>query len=163
MSKDSIKLSPEHGVNPTIPICFWCGKEKNEIALMGKIDKKDSEAPRHVIMDYEPCDHCKELFAKGIQVIGVTDQPIMEGMFPLIDDGQKKLYPTGAMFVATEDWTQRFLTANESEGMIDDVLEKKVLVMPSTLVEEFIQGAKEVEEMDVEVPQEDVENESDSK
>lgn len=30
-----IKLSPKYGVNPTIPVCFWCGKEKNEIALMG--------------------------------------------------------------------------------------------------------------------------------
>ena len=36
MSK-SIRLSPAHGVNPTIPICFWCGNEKNEIALMGKL------------------------------------------------------------------------------------------------------------------------------
>jgi hypothetical protein len=28
----SIKLSPKHGVNPTICTCMWCGKPKNEIA-----------------------------------------------------------------------------------------------------------------------------------
>ena len=36
MSK-SIRLSKEHGVNPTIPICFWCEKDKNEIAMLGKL------------------------------------------------------------------------------------------------------------------------------
>lgn len=38
----SIELSPKYGVNPTIPVCFWCGKEKNEIALMGRVRKKDT-------------------------------------------------------------------------------------------------------------------------
>lgn len=42
----SIKLSPKHGVNPTIPVCFFCGKPKNEIALMGRMGgKEDIEAP----------------------------------------------------------------------------------------------------------------------
>ena len=55
MAKDSIKLSPNHGLNPTIPVCFWCGKEKNEVALMGKMDKQDSAAPKHLVVDYPPC------------------------------------------------------------------------------------------------------------
>lgn len=37
----SIELSPKYGVNPTIPVCFWCGKEKNEIALMGRVRKRE--------------------------------------------------------------------------------------------------------------------------
>lgn len=42
----SIKISPKHGVNPTIPVCFFCGKPKNEIALMGRMGgKEDIEAP----------------------------------------------------------------------------------------------------------------------
>ena len=36
---DSIKISPKHGVNPTIPRCFFCGKEKNMVALLGRIPK----------------------------------------------------------------------------------------------------------------------------
>lgn len=37
----SIKLSSKHGVNPTIPVCFFCGEEKNEIALLGRIGGKE--------------------------------------------------------------------------------------------------------------------------
>ena len=33
MSNAGIKLSPKHGLNPTIPVCFWCGEERNEVAL----------------------------------------------------------------------------------------------------------------------------------
>ena len=148
-----IKLSPEHGVNPTIPVCFWCGKDKNEIALMGKIDKNDSEAPRRLIMNYEPCDACKELFSKGIQVIGASAEPVIPSMFPIINDGNVKLYPTGTMFVGSEDWAIRFLTANHQESMIDDILEKKMLVMPDSVVTEIIKESK-APEMDVQFPEE---------
>jgi hypothetical protein len=150
---NSVKLSPKHGLNPTIPVCFWCGQDKNEVALMGKIDKEDSEVPRKLITNYEPCDKCKELFSKGIHVIGVTEKPIVEGMFPIVKDNVKTLYPTGAMFVATEDWTQRFLTANEQEDMIPDVLEEKTLLMPDTIVNEIVRESK-VQEMEVNIPEE---------
>lgn len=42
-----VKISPKYGVNPTIPCCFFCGKPKNEIALLGKIGGRgeDLEAP----------------------------------------------------------------------------------------------------------------------
>ena len=57
MSK-SIKLSEKYGVNPTIPVCFFCGIPKNEIALLGHIGDKrkgeDFEAPHCVVLDYEP-------------------------------------------------------------------------------------------------------------
>ena len=32
----NIKISPKHGLNPLIPKCFFCGKEKNEIAILGR-------------------------------------------------------------------------------------------------------------------------------
>ena len=41
MSRNII-LSPKYGVNPTIPVCFWCGEQKPEIALMGRVYEKDS-------------------------------------------------------------------------------------------------------------------------
>ena len=49
MSK-SIAISPNHGLNPSIPSCFFCGKPKNELVLFGKL-KGDAEAPRHFIME----------------------------------------------------------------------------------------------------------------
>lgn len=96
MSK-SIKLSPKHGVNPTIPICCWCGKEKNEIALMGKIDRNDSEAPKHIILDYEPCDTCRAAFEKGVTFVEVTSEAdkINPNLVPIsYDDKKNPTYPT---------------------------------------------------------------------
>ena len=156
---DSIKISPKHGVNPTIPVCFWCGGDKNEIALMGKIDKEDSEAPRRLITNYEPCDKCKALFSKGVHVIGVTEQPMAQGMFPIVNDGKNTFYPTGSMFVATEDWAVRFLEGNEQEHMIDNVLQKRVFLLPDEFVTEMVKDVK-AEEMEVDFPEVEEDNEN---
>lgn len=65
----SIPLSPEHGLNPTIPVCFWCGKDKNEIALLGRIGgKEDREAPARMVLDYEPCEDCRRGMARGFTI-----------------------------------------------------------------------------------------------
>lgn len=72
----SIELSEKYGVNPTIPVCFFCGEEKNEVALLGKITckqtKEEIEAPMRMVLDYEPCDKCKEQWSKGVAIIEVT-------------------------------------------------------------------------------------------
>lgn len=70
MAKDSIELSPKHGLNPTIKMCFYCGEESGEIAIMGRIRERgangkpvkdsDVEAPRQMLLDYQPCEKCKE-------------------------------------------------------------------------------------------------------
>lgn len=145
---NEVKLSPKHGVNPTIPICFWCGKEKNEVALLGQINKEDSEAPRRVIMDYEPCEQCKELFSMGIHIIGVSTEPIVETMFPIVNDDNIKLYPTGSMFVSTEEWVTSFLTANNQQSMLENVLSSRVLMLPDTIVTEIIDDSK-ADEMNI--------------
>lgn len=142
---NTIKISPKHGLNPTIPICFWCGQDKNEVGLLGKIDKEDSEAPQRMIINYDPCDKCSELFSKGIHVIGASNHPIVPSMFPIISDENMTLYPTGSMFVATEDWVKRFLKANQREDMLDDVLAKKTLIMPDSIVSEIVKESKSPE------------------
>ena len=154
---DEVKLSPKHGVNPTIPICFWCGKEKNEVALLGQINKEDSEAPRRVIMDYEPCEQCKELFSMGIHIIGVSTEPIVETMFPIVNDDNIKLYPTGSMFVSTEEWVTSFLTANNQQSMLENVLSSRVLMLPDTIVTEIIDDSK-ADEMNIETLDTEEEN-----
>lgn len=71
----SIKLSPKHGVNPMIPRCFYCGKNKNEVLLLGRLSG-DKEAPRNAVMDYQPCDECANYMAQGIILIEVrNDEP----------------------------------------------------------------------------------------
>lgn len=99
----NIKLSPKYGLNPTIPVCAFCGKEKNEIALMGRIGDgrrgEDFEAPPRVILDYEPCDDCKAQWEQGVAIIEVSQHPLKEGQ-PPISEGA---YPTGRVVVVREE------------------------------------------------------------
>lgn len=104
MSKN-INLSPKHGVNPTIPICFWCGKEKNEIALLGRIGgKKDLEAPKHAILDFEPCEECSKNMDKGITVMEATSEPNEACEVPYQNNNT---YPTRRYVVLTKESAQR--------------------------------------------------------
>lgn len=98
----SIRLSQKHGVNPTIPLCFWCGQEKNEIALLGRL-KGDAEAPRNLCLDYEPCDTCKKNMASGVTLMEAVHTPLHEGM-PAI---QKDCYPTGRWLVLKREAAKR--------------------------------------------------------
>lgn len=99
MSK-GIKISPQHGLNPTIPVCMFCGKEKNEVVLLGKIGgrNEDIEAPRNMIFDYEPCDECKAKIGDGILVIGVKPRN-GRNIMPIMND----LVPTGTWCAMTEE------------------------------------------------------------
>lgn len=113
MAKDkSIRLSKKYGVNPTIPVCFWCGKEKNEIALMGHIGDRrkgeDIEAPKNMILDYEPCEDCRKNMNLGVTVMEVSYVPIREGFPPIQDD----LYPTGRWCVIREEAADRIFGDN---------------------------------------------------
>ena len=71
MKDRGIRLHKEFGVNPTIPTCFVCGKEKNEIALLGAAYKE--RAPMHMCLDQIPCDKCKKHMKQGIILISVKD------------------------------------------------------------------------------------------
>lgn len=118
MSK-GIEISPKHGLNPTIPVCFWCGKEKNEIALLGRIREKtknryganvtkrdsDIEAPRRMVIDYEPCDECQKMWDRGVVVFEAQEMPTMPNQ-PEIQNG---IYPTGRLVVVTVEGADRVL------------------------------------------------------
>ena len=122
----SIKLSPKHGLNPTVPVCFFCGKTKNEVAILGKINKQDDEAPPHMILDYEPCDECKKHMALGITFIGVTDKPVSKNQPPISKDKTGEHYPTGDWCVVTEDCAKRLFT----DDILNDVLRARKLCLP---------------------------------
>lgn len=116
MSK-GIEISPKHGLNPTIPVCFWCGKEKNEIALLGRIREKtknryganvtkqdsDIKAPSRMVIDYEPCDECMKMWDRGVVVFEAQETPIM----PNQPEIQKGIYPTGRFAVVTVEGADR--------------------------------------------------------
>ena len=54
-----IPVSQKHGVNPSIPICYFCREPKNEVALLGRL-RGNVKAPHHCLLDMEPCDMCAE-------------------------------------------------------------------------------------------------------
>lgn len=90
----SIRISPRHGLNPTIPVCFWCGRDKNEIVFMGYIRDKtgnDIAAPMHMVIDYEPCQQCYENMKRGVTLIEATREPNAVTSVEL----QQNVYPTG--------------------------------------------------------------------
>ena len=105
----SIPLSPEHGVNPTIPVCFWCGKDKNEIALLGRIGgKEDREAPSRMVLDYEPCEDCRRGMARGFTIMEATNDPNAVTSAPI----QKGAYPTGRFVVLKDDAAEKIFSAS---------------------------------------------------
>lgn len=71
----SLKLSPKHGVNPTIMHCFICGKDTG-LALLGKL-KNNEEAPKHMTNPHELCEDCKKQIDAGnkffLEVKGNSD------------------------------------------------------------------------------------------
>lgn len=100
-----IVLSQKHGLNPTMPVCFWCGEETGEIALMGKLGNgsKDVAAPKHMVLSYEPCEKCKANWAKGFTLIEATRVPNTRSEVPM----QEGVYPTGRYAVITKDAAHR--------------------------------------------------------
>lgn len=137
MSK-GIKLSEKHGVNPCIPVCFWCGEDKNEVAMLGKLPN-DEKAPMKAVLDFEPCDKCKSFMDQGITLIGVTDKKPTSGA-PCIGDG---LYPTGAWSVIKEDseLCQQMLNI-ESEERRDAILKAKKCLIDDGVLKDIIASAE---------------------
>lgn len=120
----SIKISPKYGVNPTIPVCFFCGEPKNEVALLGRIGKgtEDIEAPRHALLDYEPCEECLKKMATGIALIEVNNTPNSDNQPPIIENA----YPTGNWWVVDEDFVRNNIQPVELAEQV--IVHRKCLV-----------------------------------
>ena len=92
-AKDSILLSPKHGVNPSITHCECCGKEIG-IALLGKL-KGDAEAPKDIAMGL--CDDCQKVIDQdGLMIIEVRD-----------GESGKNPYRTGRLVGITREAKER--------------------------------------------------------
>lgn len=69
-----IRLHKKHGLNPTISICFICGKPKKEVALLGSAYK--GRAPMHMVTSLEPCEKCKKMLrGGGVAMVGARPTP----------------------------------------------------------------------------------------
>jgi len=106
----SIRLHKEHGVNPTIPQCFICGEDKNELVLFGAAYK--GQVPMHMIVNYEPCEKCKEKYlVDGVLLI----ECYLEN---------EKRVPTGSFVVLKEEAFKRIFTIDFPENRICHIEEE---------------------------------------
>lgn len=115
----NIPISKEFGLNPTIPVCFYCGEAKNEIALLGTKykgpDGKTAEAPHYMLMDYTPCDKCAGMMAQGITIMEIV--PVGKSKYPALAKEGTLAYvaPTGRWSVVTEEAIERWHPDNADE------------------------------------------------
>jgi hypothetical protein len=85
-----IRVSPKHGLNPSMTLCFACGAETG-IALLGFL-RGDEEAPRRIMHRDDICDNCKKLMGHGVILMQVQngelgqDHPIRTGRMCCIPD-----------------------------------------------------------------------------
>ncbi len=109
-----ITLSEKHGVNPTLPVCFWCGEENGTVALLGRLPG-DIEAPRHPVLDYDPCDECRENFALGIALIECTEYN-SNNLPPIQETPQ--LFPTGRLLVIKPEAVSRIFDEDTTKQLL---------------------------------------------
>lgn len=129
-----IRISPKHGLNPCIPVCAFCGKEKNEIAILGKL-KNDEEAPMSAVLNYEPCDECQSNWAKGIALIRVTATAPSQNAVPLTNKDGVDLWPTGQYSVITKEAAKRLFEIDADVGT--------PVLMDAQVFDTFINDAKQ--------------------
>lgn len=104
-------FSPKHGVNPSLSTCFFCGGDKNEVILAGRLPG-DQESPHKAVWSMEPCDKCKGYMEQGIILISTRD-----------GESGNNPYRTGGWCVVTEDAIRRMITPS---SLVEDVLLKRI-------------------------------------
>lgn len=117
-------LSKEHGVNPSVGICYFCGEGK-DVILFGNLSKEKSEllgghdgkAPRSVCLDKEPCSKCKEWMKQGVILIGVRDGESGDSPFR-----------TGEFHVIRQEAAERIFAGNKILTTKIGFVEQKVLL-----------------------------------
>lgn len=133
MSKP-LKISPQHGVNPCISVCFFCHEDKEEIALLGKLPG-DAKAPMRAVLDYIPCEHCKEKMKQGISLIGVTTTPNNPGQPPIQKNNDGVLYPTGSLIVVKPDAIRRMIS---DTSMAEDIIKHGVTYTDESIIQHIL-------------------------
>lgn len=117
MKKD-IRLSPKHGLNPSIEVCYFCGKDKNSIAMLGLLPK-DEKAPTRACYNREPCDECAEYMKDGVIILSADSAKTVNPNIP---------YRTGGFAVVKEDVVKRII---KDAAILSRVLEVRMMFLDS--------------------------------
>jgi len=81
---------------------------------MGRL-RDDVEAPRTIVLDYDPCDSCEKAMAMGISLIECAEKPMIEGHREI----QQGLYPTGRWFVVSQDFVLRIFDDEMAQSAVN--------------------------------------------
>ena len=110
-----ITLSPKHGVNPSVGLCFFCQKPK-EVLLFGRL-KGDAQAPHEVTANMEPCDECAGLMKQGVILISVD---------PALTEDRNNPWRSGGWCVVRNEALERWKAAGMDATLVDSMLEKRM-------------------------------------
>lgn len=106
----NIRISPKHGVNPSMGVCFYCGEDDGTIIQPGRLEG-DAEAPRRAVWTKEPCPKCKGWMAQGIMLIEATG--------PESDNPNR----TGRLWVVKQEAVERM---GLPPAMLADVIQRRM-------------------------------------
>ena len=153
MSKGDIILSEKYGVNPTMPVCDFCGGDTGEIAMLGKLtarkaekmgieleprqktDPNDCEAPRHIPSGtLVPCDKCK---AEKITFLEAHQNLVT---------GENE--PTGRWIqLSEENFKANFHSGeDEAEGIVEATLKHRIAYMETEVFDRVAAGIEEAKQ-----------------
>ena len=139
MSK-RIRVSKKHGLNPTMGICFFCNSPTGEIAFLGQL-KDDAEASMYSILNYNPCNKCKELFDTGVPLVECTEKDLYRRVpFTKTSEGTE-VYPTGRYMVVTQEFVERLFNLTTKLG--------KPIAIDVPLYEAIVDRFNELEKQEV--------------
>lgn len=113
-----IKVSKEHGLNPSIGVCPLCGNENGEIYLLGH-QPGDKKAPMYVQHpNGSTCKTCTDYKEKGIVLV-------------IVEEGSNKKQPnrTGKIVVIKEEAAAKIFG--------DDVLKHRAAFIEKTIAEKL--------------------------
>ena len=110
----NIRLSPKHGVNPSVGTCFFCGADK-EVILFGRLPD-DAQAPHIACYNKEPCSKCADYMKQGIILISVRK-----------GESGNNPYRTGKWVVVKDAFISRNVIPKE---LADHILSHRVAFIP---------------------------------
>lgn len=90
--------------------CFWCGESTSIVMSKVLNNKKFEDSPDMICTSIEPCDKCKETFAKGFLLMEATEKP--NNSCDSSVDGGREIYPTSVHWVISNEVAKKLF--NES-------------------------------------------------
>jgi len=111
----NIRLSPKHGLNPSLGMCFYCQEENGEVIVPGQLHG-DVEAPRKAVWHRDPCAGCKGLMEKGIILISVKT-----------GESGDNPYRTGGWCALKEEAVIRMVSDTK---LLEHILKARVVFLP---------------------------------